>query len=133
MKLRKKENKLDIDKMNKITKLLVFCLMMSCNSQKIEYDISSQQIYKEFSDNEVAALSKYKGKKIKVTGELLSFSNVLGSNYCYIGSHGDFIGEISCKMSDEFSKNAGNYKIGQLITLEGIVVGKAFTGVVQIE
>jgi hypothetical protein len=36
-------------------------------------------------------------------------------------------------MSDEFSKNAGNYKIGQTITLEGIVVGKTFTGVVQIQ
>jgi hypothetical protein len=131
MQLRKKERKISSMKKNAI--LLFSCIIISCNFQNVEYDVTSQQIYNEFSENEVAALSKYKGKKIRVTGELLSFINTFGSNYCYIGSHGDLIGEIECKMSDEFSKNAGNYKIGQTITLEGIVVGKTFTGVVQIQ
>ena len=87
MKLRKKENKLKIDKMNRITTLLVFCLMMSCNSQKIEFDISSQQIYKEFSDNEVAALSKYKGKKIigsEYVGEIVYFPKMEGFSSTHI-------------------------------------------------
>ncbi len=97
--------------------LIISCSIISCENKKIQYEITSQQIYKEFAENEVAALTKYKGKKIRVSGELLSFTNTIGSNYCFIGSHGDFIGEIECKMSDEFAKNAGNYKIGQVITL----------------
>ncbi len=106
---------------------------MSCDTQKIAYEVTTQQIYKEFQDNEVAALSKYKGKKVKVTGEIISFNNILDKNYCFIGSHGDFIGEVKCLMSDEFYKNAGNYRVGQILTLEGFVVGKSFTGVVEME
>jgi len=113
--------------------VLIFFFLISCNIDRIDFEVSSQQIYSEFENNEVAALSKYKDKKIKVTGELLRFENHFGSNYCYIGSHGDFLGEISCKMSDEFSKNAGNYKIGQTITLIGIVKAKDIFGLVNIE
>ena len=117
-----------------ISCLLFFSLFSCSNSQKnIDYTVTSQQIYKEFQDNEVAALSKYKGKKIRVKGELLRFVNTMGDNYCYIGSHGDLLGEVECKMSAEFSKNAGSFQIGQTITLDGIVEGKSFTGIVQID
>jgi hypothetical protein len=116
-----------------LTILILSSFFVSCSTQKVEFEVTSQQIYKEFQDNEVAALSKYKGKKIKVTGELISFTNIMGDNFCYIGSHGDLIGEVQCKMSDEFSKKAGNYKVGQKITLEGVVEGMLITGVVQIQ
>jgi hypothetical protein len=56
----------------------------------------------------------------------------MGDNYCYIGSHGDLLGEVQCSMSEEFSKNAGNYTKGQMIILEGIVEGKSFSGIVKI-
>jgi hypothetical protein len=118
--------------MRKILSFIAICTILSCSSQKVEYEVTSQQIYKEFQDNEVAALSKYKGKKIRVTGELLSFTNSMENNYCYIGSHGDFIGEVQYKMPEDFSQNAGNYSKGQIITIEGIVEGKSFTGVIQI-
>lgn len=109
--------------------------LFSCDNahKKIEFEVSSQQIYNEFQVNEVAALSKYKGKKIKVTGVLISFVNSMGDNYCYIGSKGDIIGEVYCRMSDEFSKNAGNYNKGQIITIEGIVEGKSIAGVVKMD
>jgi uncharacterized membrane protein YcgQ (UPF0703/DUF1980 family) len=108
-------------------------IFFSCEPKKIDYEVTTQQIYNEFQENEVAALSKYKGKKVRVTGEIISFNNLSNKNYCFIGSHGDFIGEVKCLMSDEFYKNAGNYRVGQIITLEGFVVGKSFTGVVEIE
>ena len=117
-----------------ISFLLFFTLISCSNTRKsIEYNVTSQQIYNEFQVNEVAALSKYKGKKIKVTGVLISFVNSMGDNYCYIGSKGDIIGEVYCRMSDEFSKNAGNYNKGQIITIEGIVEGKSIAGVVKMD
>jgi hypothetical protein len=118
--------------MKKIVTILIIFFITSCESQKVEYEVTSQQIYKEFQDNEVAALSKYKGKKIRVTGELLNFTHSIGNDYCFIGSHGDFLGEVQYKMSEDFSKNAGNYSKGQIITLEGIVDSKSFTGIIQI-
>ena len=115
-----------------VAALFMFTLF-SCNTQKVvEDEVTSQQIYNEFQENEVAALAKYKGKKIRVSGELLSFVNSMGDNYCYIGSHGDLLGEVQCRMSEEFSKNAGNYTKGQMIILEGIVEGKSFSGIVKI-
>ena len=108
--------------------------LFSCKSEKkIDYEVTSQQIYKEFQDNEVAATAKYKDKRIRVTGTLISFDRTLGTNYCYIGSPGDFIGEVSCAMSEEFSKQAGNYTKGQEMFVEGICTGKSFTGVVNLQ
>ena len=57
----------------------------------------------------------------------------MGTNYCYVGSSGDFIGEVSCAMSDDFAKQAGNYQKGQTISIEGKCTGKSFTGVVNLE
>lgn len=108
-------------------------LFISCKSNKIDYEVTSQQIYKEFQDNEVAATAKYKDKKIRVTGTLISFERILGTNYCYIGSPGDFIGEVSCAMSEEFSNQAGNYTKGQQMYIEGTCTGVSITGVVQLQ
>lgn len=120
--------------MNRSLLLFLFpVLLISCSAPVAEFEVSSQQIYREFQENEVAAFSKYKGKRVRVTGEIIGFNNIMGRNYCYIGSHGDFIGEIECLMSDEFSKNAGNYKIGQVITMEGTIVDRSFTGVIQMK
>jgi len=111
--------------------LLVFT---SCNNnQKIEFEVTSQQIYKEYQDNEVAADAKYKDKRIKVIGTIISFDKSMGVNYCYIGSTGDFIGEVRCAMSEDFVKQAGNYQKGQTISLEGKCIGRSFTGVVNLE
>ena len=127
-------------KKHKKIKPIIYVLIISafflfyCKSEKkIDYEVTSQQIYKEFQDNEVAATSKYKDKRIRVTGTLISFDRTLGTNYCYIGSPGDFIGEVSCAMSEEFSKQAGNYTKGQTISLEGKCIGRSFTGVVNLE
>ena len=120
--------------MKKIILIFSVFILFSCETnQNVEFELTSQQLYKEFQDNEVAALAKYKGKKVRVTGEIISFQNIMGKNYCFIGSHGDFIGELQCLMSDEFSKNAGSYSVGQVITMEGKVVGKMFTGVIEME
>lgn len=114
--------------------LTIFSFFTSCkNTKKIDYEITSQQLYQEYQNNEVAADAKYKDKQLKVTGTIISFDKSMGVNYCYIGSSGDFIGEVRCAMSDEFSKQAGNYQKGQTISIEGKCTGKDFTGVVNLE
>lgn len=116
------------------TIIVSLLFLSSCKpEQKIEYEVTSQQIYKEFQDNEVTATAKYKDKRIRVIGTLISFDRTMGTNYCYIGSPGDFIGEVCCAMSEEFSKNAGNFQKGQTISVEGKCTGKSFTGVVNLE
>ena len=112
----------------------ILLITTSCqNNQKIDFDVTSQQIYKEYQDNEVAADAKYKDKRVKVTGTIISFDKSMGVNYCYIGSSGDFIGEVRCAMSEDFVKQAGNYQKGQTISLEGKCIGRSFTGVVNLE
>jgi hypothetical protein len=114
--------------------LIAFCYYYfnNSNSKAVDYKVTSHQIYNEYADNEVAANAKYKGKIIEVTGVLISFTTTMGTNYCYVGSPGDIIGEVSCAMSEEFSKQAGNYTIGQPITVKGTCTGKEIFGVVDI-
>lgn len=124
-------------KMRSISNFIISCLIIFCsscnNNQKIDFEVTSQQIYKEYQDNEVGADAKYKDKRIKVTGTIISFDKSMGVNYCYLGSPGDLIGEVRCAMSADFSKQAGNYQKGQTISVEGKCIGKSFTGVVNLE
>jgi len=124
-------------KMKSISNFIITCLIILCsscnNNQKVDFEVTSQQIYKEYQDNEVAADAKYKDKRVKVTGTIISFDKSMGVNYCYIGSSGDFIGEVRCAMSEDFVKQAINYQKGQIISLEGKCIGRSFTGVVNLE
>lgn len=109
-------------------------LLFSCSNKKIiEFEVSSQQIYKEYQENEVAADLKYRDKYIKVTGYLISFDKTLGRSYCYIGSPDDLIGEVRCLMSEEFIKQSGSFQKGQSMWVEGICKGADIIGVVNIE
>jgi hypothetical protein len=115
--------------------LLIGFLYYYFNNNKIkktDYKVTSHQIYDEYASNEVAANAKYKGKIVEVTGVLISFTAIMGTNYCYVGSPGDIIGEVSCAMTEEFSKQAGDYTIGQPITVKGTCTGKEIFGVVNI-
>lgn len=115
--------------------VLLFLFFASCDNKikKIDYELTSQELYKEFQENEVAALAKYKGKHLKVYGYLVTFRNTLGSNYCDIGSPGDIFGEVSVEMSDEFSKRAGNFKKGDYMWVDGICTGTDLTGRIELE
>jgi len=114
--------------------VLIVTLSAACKftSKEPEFFVNSNQIYSEFQQNEVAALAKYKGKKVRVTGTLISFTNTLGVNYCSIGSPGDLLGEVQCAMSDEFAKTSSQYKIGQEMWVEGTCSGVDMWGRVQI-
>lgn len=124
--------------MSNLTLLLtpfVFLVFISCGikEDKIDFELTSQELYQEFQDNEIAALAKYEGKKLKVHGYLISFRNTLGTNYCTIGSPGDLIGEVTVAMSDEFAKNAGNFKKGDYMWVSGICTGAGITGIINLE
>jgi hypothetical protein len=110
-----------------------FIFKMNNNSpQNITYDITSNQIYQDFKNNEVAALQTYKGKRIRVTGTIISFINSGGENYCYIGSPNDLMGEIKIKMSDEFSASSASFHKGQVISVVGICDGVDILGIVKL-
>jgi hypothetical protein len=115
--------------------VVLYLSVISCNLIKNEpdFNVTSTEIYNEFQNNEVAALAKYKGKRVRVSGVLIMFHNTFGVNYCNIGSKGDFRGEVQCAMSDEFAKASSQYQVGQEMWVEGECVGVDLFGVVKLQ
>lgn len=89
---------------------------------KVDYEVTANQLYSAYNDNEISADDKYKGKKIAVTGRVSEISEVLGSISVDLQT-GDGIGwtKISCTMKNRDA--VSKLKKGREITIIGVCDG----------
>lgn len=85
-------------------------------------------LYDEFSENEVAALNKYKGIDIFVLGEVDSVkTNIANKPIVYLkaGTHK----YIACRFNEKMTSRILNLKNGQVVIIDGYVENMATASV----
>ena len=83
--------------------------------------VNSKTLYKDYSNNEIAADDKYKGKIIQVNGTIRDIGNDIMDD-AYVTLIGDeFFGDIQCYFNDK--SNVVDLKKGQRITVVGYCDG----------
>ena len=83
--------------------------------------VNSKTLYKDYSNNEIAADDKYKGKIIQVNGTIRDIGNDIMDD-AYVTLIGDeFFGDIQCYFNDKL--NVVDLKKGQRITVVGYCDG----------
>lgn len=94
---------------------------------KIDY----KALYKDYTDNPINADSKYKDKKLQLTGKIANIDRDIGKNP-YITFNVDEYGAQSIKMSFEDDKIVAALKKGQNVTVVGTCSGTFASTVVVI-
>ena len=83
--------------------------------------VNSKTLYKDYTNNEIAADDKYKGKVIQVSGTIRDIGNDIMDD-AYITLVGDdFFGDIQCFFPDKSSLLKVNK--GQKVTVVGYCTG----------
>lgn len=97
------------------------------NVMKIDY----KSLYKDYNDNPINADSKYKDKKLQLTGKIANIDRDIGKNP-YITFNVDEYGAQSIKMSFDDDKTVAALKKGQNVTVIGTCSGTFASTVVVI-
>jgi len=85
-------------------------------------EVTLNELFTAYKENEVAADSKFKNKKIKITGRISDFGTILGfGNPTISFSHGFDSLQMTFDKSD--SDRIGQLKKGDTITVEGKCTG----------
>jgi hypothetical protein len=88
------------------------------------YSLSAQELYREYSANEVRADGKYKGSVVVISGTVESIGkDMLGSAYIVIKGGDDVFGVQCMFASSRESSVASMYK-GESVSIKGEVSGK---------
>jgi hypothetical protein len=89
-------------------------------------EITAQQLYDEYDNNEIAADQKYKDRTLKVTGYISNIGeDILGDPYITLtGSKYGFSG-VHCTFPDtDVARNIlAGYNTGDLVTIKGKCTG----------
>lgn len=99
--------------------------------QKVDViEVSPEDLYAAYDDNEVAADQKYEGKTLKITGTIKSIGkDVLDQVYITFETDA-VLGSVQCYFSEqsEIDKVASLHE-GDTITIVGVCKGKSITSV----
>lgn len=87
-------------------------------------EVSAIQLMKEYSEDEIAADIKYKGKVIIVSGEVRSRSRDLLQDIFVLLYAENGILSIQCYFSDKRAREVVKLKKGQSVKIKGMVDGK---------
>ena len=97
------------------------------SSTEPEYiEITAQELWNAFEDNEVAADKKYKGKYVKVTGIVndINSEDFLTSSNILLEVDGSLFGCVQCNFNNsEKAKAIANVEKGQQVTIVGTCGG----------
>lgn len=91
--------------------------------EKKDYiEVDYKVLHKEYMDNPIAADAKYRGKKLRLTGEVYNIDREIMGN-TYITFYIDFLEDvrITFKMSEE--SKVAQLRKGQTVTIQGICKG----------
>ncbi|MCX6166138.1 MAG: hypothetical protein NTU73_14960 [Ignavibacteriae bacterium] len=86
--------------------------------------ISATSLYKEYLDNPVAADEKFKGKTLKVDGNVATIDKGIDGKICVMLETGELIGYIFCYFPDSESKEVAKINRGNYKTIKGKCTGK---------
>jgi uncharacterized protein (DUF1330 family) len=87
------------------------------------YQLTAQKLYKEYTENVLLADSKYKRKSIILSGQIKEIGKTSYRDRFYVGLESGSYWAVRCFLE---RPNTGiDLKIGQQVTLKGIVQGKS--------
>ena len=87
--------------------------------------ITSEQLYKEYEANEIAADPKYKNRIIKVSGTLRNIGKTIGDKPYINLSTGRFTHQVMVMFpADKYNEKLASYKIGDAIEVTGTCTGR---------
>lgn len=91
--------------------------------QEPQISITSEDLAREYSDNEVAADNKYKGKTVELTGKILEIAKDFTDDAYIVlpGSNEYSADQVHCSLKN--NNDIASFKKGQNITIIGIVDG----------
>jgi hypothetical protein len=91
-----------------------------------DYELTASQLHEIYQENEVVADQKLKGKKIAITGKIVSIAkDVFDDPYILLDS-GDYLSDIHCSVSEKDASVLHKY---QKITVIGICKGMTLQSV----
>ena len=96
------------------------------NGTEIKYiEVSANDIFSSFEENEVAADEEFKGKLVKITGIVseINSKSALTSANVLLKVDGPIFGCVQCNFNSENSEALANIKKGQTITIIGTCGG----------
>jgi hypothetical protein len=87
--------------------------------------ITSRQLYKEYEDNQILADTKYKGKTVKVSGEIRDIGkSILGKPYLNLAT-GTFSHQVMITYpADKYNQQLATLKQGDAIEVIGTCTGQ---------
>lgn len=86
--------------------------------------ITSEQLYKEYEANEIAADQKYKNRAVKVSGTLRSIGKTIGDKPYLNLSTGAFSHQVMVLFpADQYNDKLATFKRGDRIELTGTCTG----------
>ncbi|MEE8404938.1 MAG: hypothetical protein V3S17_06070, partial [candidate division Zixibacteria bacterium] len=92
--------------------------------ETIKFKLKADQLYGEYSANEVAADMKYRGQVIEVSGRIQEIGkDILDNAYIVIGGDGFFEG-VQCTFLSNQQLSVAKLSKGQHVTVKGEVAGK---------
>lgn len=103
------------------------------NKTEIHYiEVTADDIFSAFEDNEVAAEERFKGQLVKITGIVddINSQSVLTSANILLKSDGMGFSCVQCNFNSENSKALAAVKKGESITIIGTCEGKSFLNVI---
>lgn len=88
------------------------------------FEVSSQQLYNEFTSDEVTANSKYLGKVITVNGTIQDITTATDkSAVTLMLSAGDEMSGVTCEVDIKNNPDAGKLVSGDQVSVKGICTG----------
>jgi type II secretory pathway pseudopilin PulG len=93
-------------------------------SQTSSYELSANQLFREYDQNEVAADAKYKGKVVVVTGTIQNIGkDIMDEAYIVIGGAG-FLDGVQCTFTKGEQSSVARLSKGQQVRVKGEVAGR---------
>jgi hypothetical protein len=95
----------------------------------VDFELTSEELYIAYQQNEVAADEKYKGKKLAISGEIENIGKDIMDNP-YVSFKVDVLENVTCYFSKDNTNALSNLKKGQVVTLTGECRGITLQNVV---
>jgi hypothetical protein len=90
--------------------------------------IDINQLIDEYNENEVAADLKYKNKRLQITDTIDSISS--SSSGPLINFSTRLVWSVYCYFGNTYAPQIAQFCTGQIITIQGICMGKGYLGVI---
>ena len=114
--------------MKKITILFGLLIISSLVIAGETANLTAKGLYKEFTDNEIAAENKYKGKKVNISGKISSIKKNI-ANQPVINLDAGPLSYISCRFDKNYEDKLIGLKKGQTVGLNCKVEYKMVTSI----